>query len=701
MEKLMQLSPEWTARIAGIGDTILKLVETAQPILEKLANIVVQAIAVICDAFLLIKPALDLTIDIFGVWYNLMVDRMGALVQFFDDAISMYSTMWAEAAVDVQNTWNKIVNYFTWYGNAISDILNWMLTGGGLWAEGWANLATSIGDVFAELKAWALKQITDMVNGMLEKLGPVGGLIKNLASAGYSAFQSLSSFISGSFTSSMDGATKSGNRFLDLLKKIDTTKKAYDKKKGEEELAANKGGKGLEPGDASSKKGSTRNMESVAAKLENRADEIYASFAEKTSKLIDSDYTSNLMGVAKDILKANNSLDAIELDLKDNATKYSKQGVDVGSALEAVASARKAIAEYQTSATTKYLKDQELVEKSFSAKTVAIAATTAGDKIALINATYEASRIALEKEQSDLMKSIGNKELVNQYVVEQNKVIEKQKADATRDALDTQMQEEIDKNTFLYAQGKISAKQLNDITRNILDERLKALEAELLQEGLTADQIIAIRKRIVDTTDSKNATTGSLGDQARDAIREVQEETLSAKDIIKQSWEDISSSISDTLSEVFNKSVSFGDGIKTIFSDISKAIAKMMLDIVIQAAILEPLKSSWSSTVGSWFPTTSSTPTKKASGGPVGAGEMVQWNEAGEEYFVSGRNGTVLPHDLVSKLNNISGNSNSRNVSSPVIMNVYGVSDTDSFKRSKGQILAGLNTALMQGRRNL
>ena len=704
MENLMQLSPQWTARIAGIGDTLLQVWDIAEPIFEKLGGIAMDALGVVCDAFLLIKPALDVFIQVMGIWYNFVVDRLGSWVTFAGDCVAYLQQGWNDMALDWANACNSIINELTWMVNGISEGLDYVLTGGGLWAEGWANISTGIGDVFASLKDWCLRQITEMVNGLLEKLGPVGGLIKNLASAGYSAFSSLATFIGSTFAGSIDNSTKSGNRFLDLLKKIDTTRKAFDRKKGEQELADNKGAKGLDPGDTAkkgaSKKDPTNDYQKAVDKFEDKANEMWLSFSEKIAKMVDTDLAANLMGVVKDVVKANDTLDQMEEDIQNNAAKYDAKGIDRSALLQSIANARKSIADYSKVATDKYNKDNENALKSYAAKAASINASIAGDHIQKIQTEYDANKLALDKEAMDLRRTMGNNDEVNSYIAAKYSALQKQKEVDTSAAKDTIMQEEIDKNTFLYAQGQISAKQLNDITRTILEARLTALQVELQAEGLSADRIIELRKKIAATSATKDSTTGStVGEQAADAIKAIQAQTLSAKDVITNCWSEIGSTITSTLDAVFTGSKSLGEGIRGIFLDISNSIVKMMLNIVIQAAILTPLKNSFTSLVGNWFPTAGAT--KKASGGATSAGEMVRWNEAGDEYFISGKNGAVIPHNVVQKLNSAANGSGGTSRGGSIVNQYISTPNADSFRRSQSQMLADASLAVRRGGRNL
>lgn len=702
MDKLMQLSPEWSKRIEGIGDTIMLLWDTAAPIFEKIGGIALDALGVVCDAFMLLKPVIDLSIQIMGIWYNYVVDRLGAWVSFAGDCVAYLQQGWNDMALDWRNACNSVINNITWLANVFGEGFAFILSLGEGWAEGWANISEGIGDVFAALKDWCLKQITDLVNGLLEKLGPVGGLIKNMAAAGYNAFSSLASFLSSSFTSSIDSSTRSGNRFLDLLKKIDTTRKQFNRQKGEEDLANNKGGKALEPGDPkakAAKKDPTSDYQKAVDKLEDKANEMWISFSEKIAKMVDTNLAANLMGVVKDVVKANDTLNQMEEDLKNNAEKYDSKGIDRTALLQTIANARKAVADYSTTATAKYNKDNEDALKSYAAKAAAINAEISGDKIAKVNADYNASKVALDKEAEDLRRTMGNNDQVNSYIAAKYAELEKKKVTDTSATNDAIMQDEIDKNQYLYATGKISAKQLNDITRQILDERLKALELELTAQGLQADQIIAIRKKIASVQGQKDQTTSKdLGEQAADAIKAIQAQTMSAKDVIVGCWNDISSGIMNSLQGIFDGSKSIGEGIKEIFRNVSASILKMFLDILIQAAVLDPLKNMFTSFIGGIFPTPKVP--GKAAGGPTDAGQVYRWQEAGEEYVITGGRGTVLPNNVVQALKGVQVSSGNRGGGN-VVNQYISTPNAESFRRSQSQTMADANLALRRGGRNL
>lgn len=709
MNNLMQLSPEWTARISGIADSFMLLWDTAWPIFEKIGSVAVEALGVVCDAFLLIKPVLDVVIQAFGIWYTFVVDRLGAWVSFAGDCVEYLQQGWNDMALDWSNACTSIINTLEWMVNGVSEGLTYMLTGGGQWAEGWANISQSISDMFTSLKDWCLNEITSLVNGLLAKLGPVGGLIQNLAAAGYGAFSSLASFIGNTLAGSIDSSTKSGNRFLALLTKIDTTRKSFNASKGEKELADNKGGKGLDPGDKDGKKKSankkdpTETYQKAVDKFEDKANEMWVTFSEKIAKISDTDLATNLLGVAKDVMKATDTLDQMEAELKNNSAKYEASGIDSSTLIASIANARKAVAEYSSTATSKYNRDNELALSTYAAKAESINAGIAGNHIEMINKEYSANKLALDKEAEDLRRTMGNNDSVNNYIAAKYAALQKQKEVSTSAAKDTIMQEEIDKNTFLYAQGQISAKQLNDNTRTILETRLAALQIELQAQGLSADRIIELRKKIAATTTSRDSTEGrTTGEQAAAAIKAIQAQTLSAKDVITNCWSEISSTILNSLNGIFDGSKSIGEGIKSIFLDVSKSVVKMFMDILIQTAILTPMKNSFTSLVGGWFGGNKTAgATKKASGGATSAGELVRWNEAGEEYFISGKNGSVIPHHVVQKLNSAANGSGAIRGGGSVVNQYISTPNADSFRRSQSQTLADASLAIRRGGRNL
>lgn len=714
MEKTFQLSEKWSNRLAAIGDTALKLCDVISEAFVKIGGVVVDKIAIILDAFETIKPGVDIVIGVFGILVDTVADCMDIFEQYQLDSIASAQDSWNGFVQTLSDWWDVLVNTFDWLVDSIEDGIAYLLTGGDRLGKGWADICSNVSDVFSAMKAWCLNEISELINGMLAKLGPVGGLIKDLAAVGMKGFNSLAAFIGGAFSEATVGATSVGNRFLGMLRQIDTAARAKrgDREKGRQDFENHKGTTIDAPDGGTGKKGgrggsgSQQNMDSQAEKFEDKAEDIAASFAEKISKLQDSNLVSNLMGVSKEVQKAGHELDAIEMSLSDNADKYAAQGVDVSGAMSAVADARNQLAKYETVAKAKFLKEQELTVREYEAKVKQLSAEASGDQIADAEAVYEATKVALEKERLELLQKIGDEELVNRYITAQTVLAEKKRTDSKREALDKQVSDELERNQYLYATHKINAEQLNEVTRDVLQHRIAALQTELDTQKLTADEIVAVRKKIADYQKTVDATpSNKIWESVKQAIEEVKNSMQDNKEIIKACWADIDKSITKTFEDMFISGKSFGESLRGLFTDVLGSIQKMMVDTFVNSFIMNPVKNWWSNLVPNLFAKgdgkgsgSGSKPKGRASGGPVAPGQPYRWQEAGEEYFISSSAGTVLPHDVVSRLTSrqpVAANSQ------PVVNMYVSTPNADSFKQSQSQILADANLALARGRRNL
>jgi phage-related minor tail protein len=92
----------------------------------------------------------------------------------------------------------------------------------------------------------------------------------------------------------------------------------------------------------------------------------------------------------------------------------------------------------------------------------------------------------------------------------------------------------------------------------------------------------------------------------------------------------------------------------------------------------------------------------RADGGPVNPGHAFLVGEQGPELFMPGQSGRIEDFDGRSA-SAMPASSGAQNTARPlaITMNVSGVRDADSFRRSQAQVLAGLRKAVDRGTRGL
>lgn len=171
--------------------------------------------------------------------------------------------------------------------------------------------------------------------------------------------------------------------------------------------------------------------------------------------------------------------------------------------------------------------------------------------------------------------------------------------------------------------------------------------------------------------------TSGLSDGLRAAgdeiNRSVQEDILPAADLISDAFSGAARSVESE----FGKAARNG---ALSFKGLTRAIAQDLRSIAVDALVRKPVQGL----VQSLF---SSFGGARANGGGVSAGNAYLVGERGPEVFTPGVSGRVSP----------SGGPG-RGVT--INLNISGVQDADSFRRSQTQIAAALSRAVARGQRN-
>jgi len=159
-----------------------------------------------------------------------------------------------------------------------------------------------------------------------------------------------------------------------------------------------------------------------------------------------------------------------------------------------------------------------------------------------------------------------------------------------------------------------------------------------------------------------------------------------AIDPVRQAWSQFGSSISQTIisGQLFGAS----------WQSSLRSIGLELLQLILRMTLLKNLSGglsggfSWSGLLGGLFGG------GKAEGGPVYQGQGYMVGEHGPEFFVPRTSGTIVPNGAMRG----SGSGDGVNIGH-VQVDVHGVTDKDSFMKSKDQIAIEMASAISRASR--
>lgn len=150
--------------------------------------------------------------------------------------------------------------------------------------------------------------------------------------------------------------------------------------------------------------------------------------------------------------------------------------------------------------------------------------------------------------------------------------------------------------------------------------------------------------------------------------------------------------IGSSLGQSISQAALYGGSWTKAFQDVAAEIVK----VVLQMTILKRLQQSAAASGGGGFTgflsSIFSGLTARASGGPVRQGEGYLVGENGPEFFSPSTSGTIIPNGGMS-------GGGAAPIVNNVQIDVHGVQDVDSFRRSEGQVAASMAAALERHQR--
>lgn len=250
---------------------------------------------------------------------------------------------------------------------------------------------------------------------------------------------------------------------------------------------------------------------------------------------------------------------------------------------------------------------------------------------------------------------------------------------------------------------QIGLQLANEIKANeaLAAQRQEALEKEREREELAASVIAGLERQVATynlTTeaarirfDLEEGAYKSLDAASKQRIDNLARE-LDGMEAAKKVAEDLAKQQEDAARELTHRAAEFGNTFASAFegavvegkkfSDVLKGLEQDLIRIIARQAITVPLQNA----IGGLFDGGSGLLSKifgggKAAGGPVSAGKTYLVGERGPELFTPPTSGKIVPN------NKLAGGDTVVNVQ------VNGVTDVDSFRRSVPQIQAQMISA--------
>jgi hypothetical protein len=170
----------------------------------------------------------------------------------------------------------------------------------------------------------------------------------------------------------------------------------------------------------------------------------------------------------------------------------------------------------------------------------------------------------------------------------------------------------------------------------------------------------------------------------------------------KQKYDDTTKAVGEfgkNIGDTIKQSVLFGRS----WSDTLKSVALDLAQLILKLTLFKSLSASAGAGTGgglggffgalfSGLAGASGGAPGRAGGGPVEAGRAYQWQEHGKEYFVPGTDGVVVPSGATK-----TAGGGARPIHQ--VININGVTDMDSFKKSQGQLATEMFNAMASAAR--
>ncbi|MEA5092462.1 hypothetical protein SDC9_37475 [bioreactor metagenome] len=463
IEKVFQdmIPQDWQDRIAKIVDIFSQLFSgTGQADMwSKVFKAAFDIIGAGIDAAI---PLLDLFAQGINVINTVVADVVGAVAQYISDMMAFLSEAWESIKTDASDKFGGVFDVITGAWTAIGD---------------------TMGNIWEAIKSSIWEQVSEFVTGILDRMGPLGTLVKSVGNSLSTAWGKVT-----------NRTQSTGNNFRSWLGTIQKPASVTDE--GLAALANHKGTPALEGGTDS--KGS-KSAEKLANKIDKLQDRIQDAYNSLNQKIVEETSTTYELGMSK----INNELDKMKRELVEDAGKL---GIDT-SGLEGK------MAEYGKVMTEPIKRAWREAWTDLKNQSALGIAQLTGNKQAEAVANEAISMASLEKERREKLKAVqmDNNDVtalaaVQAWYENQKLLVTQKRLDAERQAKIDAYNDEVEQNGLLVTLHAKTQEEVDKLNRGVLDKKIDYLNQELTKEGLTADEIKAIRKELAEATSSKEAT---------------------------------------------------------------------------------------------------------------------------------------------------------------------------------------------------
>lgn len=249
-----------------------------------------------------------------------------------------------------------------------------------------------------------------------------------------------------------------------------------------------------------------------------------------------------------------------------------------------------------------------------------------------------------------------------------------------------------------------TAAQTDAANLAVYDSQITYLQGQLVAVKQFSKEYYDIMNQIATVTQQKNDVMAKNLTTSWDlAIEEIKNQQFNYKDLMVNTWNDISSAVSGHFKNMITGAESMSQGIKGIIRDLSTSILEMFAEIMVQQYIMQPIRNWFTGLLGGFGGggggrtggNYGNGRNAFASGGLASGWSLV--GEKGPELAYFGRPTQIYPADETERM--LSGG---RSQPITVNLNVTGVRDANSFMQSQGQIGAAAAKSINRAmRRNL
>lgn len=260
------IPPEWQKRIEDLFNNLAFMGQSLAPILSATFSVIGDLVGLVIDVFNGFAPYVNEWLAMMGDVFTAVSDAFTPLADLVSQALSAVFFVFGWFRENTQQSWTDIFQFFDDVTTAIKDVFAWLTNAArSILINGFGEIGQGIIDIWNWISTKVGELVDNMVNGILDALGPVGDLLRGLGTAVSSALSgaaaAISKFLTGGYKSAVHAGDTSGNPFQNWL---NNTKTDYDVEKGYADFMKHQGHKSADMGDSGT--GNTNREARAAAK---------------------------------------------------------------------------------------------------------------------------------------------------------------------------------------------------------------------------------------------------------------------------------------------------------------------------------------------------------------------------------------------------------------------------------------------------